>query len=131
MDAVKFAREYGRMCTTPDIPDRRCDDCPIGSKCDEECTIYMAKYPENTVRIVQKWAKEHPRRTYLSVLLDKFPNGGGKKMTIKEALEKQEPIDVLIQSATKGNCPVCGKLVNIGNIYCPKCGQRISWKVIE
>ena len=52
-------------------------------------------------------------------------------MNIKEALEKQEPQDVLNQSATKGNCPVCGKWVNIGNIYCPKCGQRLSWAVKE
>lgn len=71
MDAVKFAREYGRMCTTPD---RSCGDCPMGSKCDGECTIYMAKYPESAVRIVQKWSKEHPRTTYLLALLEKFPN---------------------------------------------------------
>jgi endogenous inhibitor of DNA gyrase (YacG/DUF329 family) len=52
-------------------------------------------------------------------------------MEINDALKKQTPMDVLNQTATSGNCPVCGKWVNIGNIYCPKCGQRISWEVKE
>ena len=31
-------------------------------------------YPEQAVEIVEKWAKENPVKTYLSVLLEKLPH---------------------------------------------------------
>jgi hypothetical protein len=31
-------------------------------------------YPEKAVKAVQRWSDEHPQRTYLTELLDKYPN---------------------------------------------------------
>lgn len=33
----------------------------------------MRKYPEKAISIVEKWAKEHPRKTILQDFLEKYP----------------------------------------------------------
>lgn len=67
MDAVKYLREFARMCAEYSI----CKGCPIG---DRECRIMEAQEPEEIVTIVEKWAKEHPERTRQSVFLERYPN---------------------------------------------------------
>lgn len=54
----------------------RCEHCPLDKKNsgeDVSCMQLELKHPERAVEIVQKWSDEHPRRTYLSVLLTHFP----------------------------------------------------------
>lgn len=67
MDAVKYLREFARMCAEYSI----CNGCPIG---DRECRIMEAQEPEKIVAIVEEWAKEHPVRTRQSVFLERYPN---------------------------------------------------------
>ncbi len=67
MDAVKYLREFARMCAEYSI----CKGCPIG---DRECRIMEAQEPEKIVAIVEKWAKEHPEKTRQSRFLKEFPN---------------------------------------------------------
>lgn len=73
MDAKEFFREqtrmlnaYGRisdLCTGV-----LCADCPLLVCGQTKCIT------EESVDIVEAWSKEHPRRTYLDVLLEAFPN---------------------------------------------------------
>ena len=72
MDAVKFAREYGRVCGK--YKHKGCLDCPIGMMNGGYCQKTIGEMPEKAVSTIEKWSKKHPRRTYLSVLLEKFPN---------------------------------------------------------
>lgn len=56
----------------------RCRDCPLscGSNGLNEglsCSNFEMYYPEKAAAIVQKWSDEHPRKTCLTELLEKFP----------------------------------------------------------
>lgn len=65
MDVVKFFREFRRMCkSTSD-----CTKCEYhGDKCDNANEIF-----EKTVAVVEKWSKEHPRKTRQDVFLEQYP----------------------------------------------------------
>ena len=61
-----------KMCAGTD-----CDICPLNNK--NGCNVCYAEDPEESVRIVEEWAKEHPeeaekKRTNKDVLLAAFPN---------------------------------------------------------
>ena len=57
MDAVKFIKEYHRLCKSQDDCYR---DCPLLSVgCLHEDKFYDA---EKTVAIVEKWSAEHPEK---------------------------------------------------------------------
>lgn len=54
-----------------------CLDCPLSHSNNgigEPCFGLETHYPEKVIAIVQKWSYEHPQRTYLSELLEHFPN---------------------------------------------------------
>ncbi len=74
MDAVKYLKEKYRMtnncCGS-------CMKCPLGNRNNrtkKACNEYEAENTEEAIAIVEQWAKEHPVKTYLSVLLERFPN---------------------------------------------------------
>lgn len=77
MDAVKYLNDKRRMCAF-----ENCLTCPITVKVTSgkyvsnvvSCASFIASYPEETVAIVEKWAKEHPERTRQSVFLERYPN---------------------------------------------------------
>lgn len=55
----------------------KCVDCPLGTMnngIDVLCTDFETLYPKQAIAIVQKWSDEHPQKTYLSKLLEHFPN---------------------------------------------------------
>ena len=68
MDAVEFLRDFRRMClsyddcTGCDLKDAQCETT------EEDCDH------EKVIRVVEKWAKEHPVKTRLSEFLKLFPN---------------------------------------------------------
>ena len=66
MNAVDYLKAKGRMTGNCHI---LCRDCPL-----DNCSKLEIDYPEQAVEIVEKWAKENPVKTYLSVLLEKLPN---------------------------------------------------------
>ena len=72
MDAVRYIVEYDRMCRS--FSD--CRDCPIRARAPfpSSCQQFRVNNPEETVAIVEAWAKEHPQRTRLQDFLEKFPN---------------------------------------------------------
>lgn len=74
MDAVKFIKERARMCDSL----FGCEGCPANSQENGlgECFVGIkSKYaPEQQIEIVDKWSKEHPRKTRQSVFLEHWPN---------------------------------------------------------
>ena len=73
MDAKEFIRERERMLNTYGRTDGFCNnifcgDCPFNTEEGIVCNT------EKAVDIVEKWSEEHPKRTYLDVLLESFPN---------------------------------------------------------
>ena len=72
MDAVKFVKEYQRMCTKVD----ECEDCPVNMT--DFCTVpakeRSQESAEEIVELVEEWSAAHPRKTRQSVFLEQYPN---------------------------------------------------------
>lgn len=79
MDAVEFLKECKRICKKNA---GTCNLCPFGGKNDKGITLcdFHVKYfrpemsPERIIGAVEKWSKEHPRKTRLQDFLEKYPN---------------------------------------------------------
>ena len=67
---VNFFREWRRYCG-----DRPCGYCDLNVH--NECgfpACQVKDHPDKAVEIIQKWSDEHPVKTRLDDLLEKFPN---------------------------------------------------------
>lgn len=74
MDAVEMLKEKARLTKKCNI---YCTSCRLGSELngrDINCTEFQQKHPEQYVKIIEKWSKDCPKRTYLSKLLEVFPD---------------------------------------------------------
>lgn len=72
MDAVKFLKEYHRMCKTV----KGCDECPALCAHLKEgvgCLSWMSRFPEQSIPIVEKWSAENPIKTFMDDFFEKFP----------------------------------------------------------
>ncbi len=73
MTALEFLKEWQRMCNTYDDG---CNWCPmreISRDYGSACSPAGFRKFEKTVSIVKKWSEEHPRKTILQDLLEKYP----------------------------------------------------------
>ncbi len=71
MDAVKFLRDYHRMCNEISSSDEKCYACPLHGGCDlTSLDIDVVK----VVSLVEQWSKEHPRKTLKDGILEKYPS---------------------------------------------------------
>lgn len=58
MDAVKYLKEYERMCESYK---HTCAKCGIDKmRNGDGCTSIVKRHPEEAVAIVEKWSAEHP-----------------------------------------------------------------------
>lgn len=75
MDAVKFIVTRDRMCRSFN---GRCNECEVKKRmgAGDMCIYYMARHPQEVVEIVERWGKEHPRKTRQSEFLKMFPRTG-------------------------------------------------------
>lgn len=77
MDALKFIEERNRMCDRYWQVDGDCDGCPLvdARECNELRNMVddAGKAVGKVVEIVEKWSKEHPRKTRQSKFLDMCP----------------------------------------------------------
>ena len=71
MDALEFIKEAKRMCESYE----ECEACPANADGFNDCRIdnMYDIDAENAVNIVEKWAKEHPKKTRQSVFLEQWP----------------------------------------------------------
>lgn len=79
MNAVEFLKENDRMCKTFDSCSGKDggEMCELYVKSNEKglsCADYATTYPEEAVKIIEKWAKEHPKKTRQSEFLKMFPD---------------------------------------------------------
>lgn len=68
MDTVKFLKEAIRMCKSY----TSCTGCVLEHKC--PTTSMETEAPDKLVEIIEKWAKEHPKKTRQSEFLKLFPD---------------------------------------------------------
>ena len=75
MDAVEFLREADRM---HNFGDHDCAECEVNKRRGDNlsCVSWVLNHPAEAVEIVERWAKEHPRKTRQSELLKLFPRTG-------------------------------------------------------
>lgn len=57
----------------------KCSNCPLcnnnnGTSEGLLCTDFETLYPKKAIEVVQKWSDEHPQKTYLTELLENYPN---------------------------------------------------------
>lgn len=65
MDALKFFKEWNRMCGSSN----ECAKCPFnGQKCD-----LIRGIMEEHIAVVEQWSQEHPRKTRQDVFLEQYP----------------------------------------------------------
>ena len=80
MDALKFIEERNRICERYWQVDGDCDGCPMVNvdECNELRNMVddAGKAVGKVVEIVEKWSKEHPRKTKTrqDVFLSVYPN---------------------------------------------------------
>lgn len=73
MDVLKFFKERSRMCDYYNSMDDGCKPCPRYSKGCEVTTYRDYDYIKEYMEDVEKWSKEHPQKTRLQDILEKFP----------------------------------------------------------
>ena len=76
MNAIDFLKTKTRIC------EMECDKCPLSSHHNSKripCGGFQRDFPEETVKIVEKWAKG--KSTYLSALLEIMQNLMKKDLT--------------------------------------------------
>lgn len=76
MDAVEFLKEKNRMCREYGGLPEDCFICPIGNgrgECQAGILENQKVTEEILVQIVEKWAKEHPKKTRQSEFLEQYP----------------------------------------------------------
>lgn len=98
MDAVKFVREYLRMCTKVD----ECENCPVYKT--DFCTVpaqdRSQESAEEIVKLVEEWSAAHQLKTRQSVFLEQFPNAPIYTNTHNVALDP-----CLVDTTLRGHCP--------------------------
>ena len=71
MDAIKFVKEYLRMCGKF----FGCEECPAFMT--DFCTVNVEEQSQETagevVRVVEEWSAAHPCKTRQSVFLEQYP----------------------------------------------------------
>lgn len=97
MDAVKFLKEWKRMC---DLSEDDCRNCSMGKKGNNGICINVMRYePEEAVAIVEKWSTDHPAKTNQSEFLKLHPNAD-----IREGILNLCPRRIDLDSVTEDEC---------------------------
>ena len=79
MEAIEYLQQKKRMTKADKDGDCPivCSDCPLSHRHNGTgytCFQLERLNPERAIEIVEKWAKEHPLKTYAQDFFEKFPN---------------------------------------------------------
>ena len=103
MDAVKFVKEYLRMCTKVD----ECEDCPVHKT--DFCTVpakeRSQESAEEIVELVEQWSAAHPIKTRQSVFLEQWPEANIDDLGVLKVCPS--PISISHRNA-HGGCAYIG-----------------------
>lgn len=116
MTAVEYLKERARMTNISEngICQIKCCTCPLGKEnngTNIDCRMFVMLFPEEAVSIIQKWAEEHPPKTFLSDLLEKYP-----KVPLSSGGTPYVCVRHLYPNST------CEK--GMGNSYCSECWRK-------
>lgn len=71
---VIYLQEVYRMCK---YYDHECDKCPasvMNNNCNQICKTLFTNHPDRAIEIIQAWSDEHPVKTRLDDVKERFPN---------------------------------------------------------
>ncbi len=118
MDAVEFIVTRDRMCKSFN---GCCNGCEVKKRmgAGNVCFHYIAQHPQEVVEIVERWGKEHPRKTRQSKLLKLFPRAekgaDGIVQFCPQELDSSLP------------CPQC----QLGRSNCDDCRKKYWLEEVE
>ncbi len=115
MDAVKFFEERERMCDSFNCD---CAGCEINKHLygGMGCDAYVRQHPEEVVTIVEKWSKEHPRKTRQSEFLRIYPEAA-----VSHGVVDIDPCQII---SSRGNTEECHSFDQCGVSGCRKCREE-------
>lgn len=117
MEALEFLKERKRMCNSYD----GCKGCPFD---DSKCVIDSTISDEDCKRIVatvEKWSKEHPRKTRQSVFLEQYPEA----RIGDDGVLQIYPCSISASHRNaRGNCVTMGR-------KCPDCRREFWMQEVE
>ena len=128
MDAIKFLKENNRMCKTFDSCSGRDGGamCELYAKSNEKglsCADYANDYPEEAVEIVERWTKNHPKKTRQSEFLKLFPEA-----PIFEGILEIKPCKLV---GSKLNTEECHSYDEFGLSGCYECRKKYWNEEVE
>lgn len=112
MDVIEYLKTEKRICG---FYTEGCQECPLSSYnngAGTGCSKFTKQEPEKCIEIMKKWTEEHPRKTIVQELLEKYPDVRINNRGIPPELC---PSDLGYSEAEK-----CGT----GNNICVKCWNR-------
>ena len=127
MDALKFIEERNRMCDRYWQVDGDCDGCPLVNT--RECNAMRnmvddsGKAVGKIVEIVEKWSKEHPRKTRQSEFLNMCPTARVDDVCVLDVCPAI--IDVRYRERGGRNCG------NLTRLSCQDCRREFWMQEVE
>ena len=119
MDAVKFVKEYLRMCTKVD----ECEDCPVYKTdfCAVPAKERSQESAEEIVDLVEEWSAAHPRETRQSMFLKQWPEA---------AIDSYGVLNLCPTPISKSHRNIYGKCTHAG-VKCDKCRREFWMQEVE
>ena len=111
------------MCEAMNSHCEKCGLSYTNNKTDRVCGDFIKRHPEEAVAIVEKWSKEHPRKTRQSEFLKMFPNA-----QIFEGVLKIEPCELI---DSKLNSEECHSYDEFGLSGCYECRKNYWLEEVE
>lgn len=119
MDALKFIEERNRMCDRYWQVDGDCDGCPMVNvdECNELRNMVddAGKAVGKVVETVEKWSKEHPRKTRQNVFLEQWP-----EVKLFDGIIDIKPCDLV--ASLRSKCP---------KTFCYDCRHKFWMQEVE
>ena len=126
MDAVKFVKEYLRMCTKVD----ECEDCPVYKTdfCAVPAKERSQESAEKIVELVEEWSAAHPRKTRQSLFLEQYPEAlldvNGLLDVAVSKTNKVLRLKEELHAMKNELCQYCGKYKQAHEGACDGCRWR-------
>lgn len=123
MDAVEFFKAKDRMCKMYWGNCKICDLSSDNNAMNMGCSSFVEKYPEKAVAIVERWTKNHPKKTRQSEFLKLFPEA-----PIFEGVLEIKPCKLV---GSKLNTEECHSYDEFGLSGCYECCKKYWNEEVE
>lgn len=123
MDVVKFFEERERMCDS--FSSKMCKGCGIAEAMSKDiwCDEFIRQNPAEAAEIVEKWSKEHPRKTRQSEFLRMYPDAKVFKGTLA--------INPCMVVHSRLNTEECHMFDQEDNLGCHRCREKFWNEEVE